>query len=139
MRALAMLAALLLASNPDPVAAKTDPKTAVPDADRLAAREKALRRSDTGRAAASELTAVRRWLGLAGWAGEEGREQERQRALSLAELQLALAQRLVTVARLKAEVERLEQALTRTRRAIVDDGKKLKKRGEYLNVLRSTR
>jgi hypothetical protein len=139
-RPVLLLATLTLVLLPSiPAAAKTKPEVKLPDPGQLAAREKALRRSDKSRAAWAELAAARRWLVLAGWASDGGEEEQEQRMLRLAELQLDLVQRLVSLARLRAEADRLEKALTRTRQSIVEDRALLKKRGEYLDVLRSTR
>jgi hypothetical protein len=114
-----------------------EPTPVKPDRESLASREKALRRSDTHGAAKAELRAVRRWLVLAEWAGKEGRVKHQM--LRLAELQLDLARRLVALSRMRAEVDRLKRSLLRTKKAIVEDRDRIKQRGEYLGVLRSTR
>jgi hypothetical protein len=110
-----------------------------PDAEKLALHEKVLRRSDRTGMAKTELKAVRTWLVLAGWLGDEGAKEQQRRILKQTALQLDLAQRLITVALLKADVDRLERSLVRTKRSIVEAHGKIKKRKALLNVLRRTR
>jgi hypothetical protein len=110
-----------------------------PHRELLVSREKALRRSDAHGAVNAELRVVRRWLVLAKWAGSEGAVKQERRMLQLAELQLVLARRLLALSRMRAEVDRLKRALARTKKAIIDDRDRNKQRGEYLEVLRSTR
>lgn len=137
-----LLPAIALAVFPSaPAAAGPGEPTPVIKLDResLVSGEKELRRSDTRGAAKAELRAVRRWLVLAKWAGKEGVVKQEHRMLQLAELQLAFARRLVALSRMRAEVDRLKRSLARTKKAIVEDKNRIKQRGEYLGVLRSSR
>jgi hypothetical protein len=124
-----------------PATAEPDARefSAMPDRETLVSEEKALRRSDSHGAARVELRTARRWLVLAKWAGSEGETKQERRMLQLTALQLVLARRLVALSRMRAEVERLRRALARTKRAVIEDRDRDKQRGEYLDVLRSTR
>lgn len=131
---LALLAVLPAAAEP-----RETGRAAKPDRQQLVSTEKTLRRSDTHGAATAELRLARRWLLLAQWAGDEGATKQERRMVQLAKLQLDLARRLVSLSRLRAEINRLTRSIALTRKTIVEDRNRIKQRGEYLDVLRSTR
>lgn len=105
----------------------------------LPAREQLLRRVDTAGVAAAELRAARTLFVLADWLGKEGAQERRRRALRLAGLKLGLAERLIKVNQLTAEVKRLQRALKRARGSIVKTKQTIEQRKAYLHVLRSSR